>query len=136
MTFERITDIAIFYEFSKGDKTLYRDANYLRAEAHWNKDKLFMEKTTGGEGAYAVTLRKTYCRLLYIVVNPTARGRGIGKAMMRRLIKVCRARGLRKITLRCNKENGIAEFYKQFGGKITGAKDGDWEMEIPVCFTS
>jgi len=58
-----------------------------------------------------------------LVVLPEYRGRGIGKAILRQILKLCRERGIGWIALIA--EGGSGEFYRRHG---FGVEEGDIPM--------
>lgn len=118
-----------------GSPSLKKEASYLQTAKFFGKGKFKCGVIEGGLGFYAGTAGKSHFRLVSIAVAKQHHGKGYGTAMMFELIEQCRRRGIKKITLRTNKHETAANFYKKFGGKIVGTNGDDWEMEIPICFT-
>ncbi|WP_069650331.1 ribosomal protein S18-alanine N-acetyltransferase [Caloranaerobacter ferrireducens] len=60
-----------------------------------------------------------------IAVHPNFRGLGIGNLLVEGLIKICRERGINRMTLEVRKSNKIAQsLYKKFGFKECGIRPG------------
>lgn len=118
-----------------GSPSLKRELAYLRKAEFYGKEKFKCGAIAGGVGFYVGTLGKSRFRLVSIAVVKQHQGKGYGAALMFDLIQNCRKRGIKKITLRTNRHEKAANFYKKFGGKIVGINGDDWEMEIPICFT-
>ena len=138
VTFERVYDLKLFMEIAaeSGNKTLADETDYLRTAKFYGKKKFVSEIINGGAGFYAGVIAKKHFRLIEIAVRESEQGKGYGKEMMWRIIRQCRKRGIEKITLRINRVESAAGFYKRFGGVITGNNGEDYEMEIRICFTS
>ena len=83
-------------------------------------------------GFFAGLICKDHFRLYEIAVENEYKGKGYGKIMLLRVKKICWEHGLTRITLRTSKEENAVNFYRKFGGKITGQKKNDWEMELKV----
>ncbi len=120
---------------ASGSPSLLAEEPYLRRAKFYGKDKFICEMIEN-KAFYAGTVAKTHFRLVGIAVSKEAQGRGYGTVMMKRIIAICRKRGLKTITLRTNRNETAANFYKKFGGKVVGVKENDYEMEVRVCFTS
>lgn len=118
-----------------GSPSLKKEAAYLRTAKFFGKGKFKCGIISGGAGFYAGTLNKEHFRLVSIAVVEKEHGKGYGTAMMLEIIKQCRRRKIKKITLRTNRQEQAVNFYKKFGGKIVGINGEDYEMEIPICFT-
>lgn len=120
---------------ASGSTALIQESRYLRRAKFYAKGKFWCE-ILGDIAFYAGTIGKSHFRLIEIAVRKEYQGRGYGRRMMWRIFGLCRKRGLSKITLRTSREESAVDFYKKFGGIIVGQKDGDYEMEIKVCFTA
>ena len=130
-------DEKLFKEIAQqsGAPSLVKDAVYIRTERFYYKSG-FVSFAIGDQAFFAGVVGKEYFRLFIIAVRKQSQGKGYGKAMMHRIIQLCKKRGLHKITLRTNRNENAVSFYKRYGGRIIGIKGDDYEMEIQVCFTS
>ena len=129
-------DIKAIKEIAKasGSPTLPQETGYLE-RAKFYAGRKFRCEMYGDICFYAGTIGKKHFRLIEIAVRQEEQGKGYGRRMMKRLIFMCRKNGIEKITLRANRSESAVDFYKRFGGRITGIKGDDYEMEIPLCFT-
>ena len=139
VTFKRDYDAKLFRQIAKesGSYAVLSEVEYIRT-ARWQAgEKKFVSELIGdGLGFYAGTIQKKHFRLVMIAIRESEQGKGYGAKAINRIMKQSRKLGLEKITLRTSRSEGAAAFYKRFGGKITGINGDDYEMEIPVCFTS
>ena len=114
-----------------GSKSVKGSIAWLR-RAHFNNPDKFICEIADGVAFWAADICKTHMRLYEIAVREDCHGKGYGKAMLMRMLKVCKEKNLSRITFRTAKDETAVEFYKRFGGVITGDKGNDWEMEIRV----
>lgn len=130
-------DIKTIKEIAKasGSPTLARETGYLE-RAKFYAGRKFRCEIGGDICFFAGTIGKKHFRLIEIAVRKEEHGKGYGRRMMWRIISICRKNGLRKITLRTNRNENSINFYKKFGGKIIGIEGNDYEIEVPLCFTS
>ena len=104
---------------------------FLRKSAFETPEKFYCE-IIDEVCFFAGYVGKESFRLYEIAVENEYKGRGYGRIMMFRLRKLCSKKGISKITLRTSKDENAVSFYRKFGGKITGQKKNDWEMELKV----
>lgn len=135
--FRKVYDLKAFNSIASdcGSEILAKETGYLDRARFFAKDK-FVSEMLGDFAFYAGTIGKNHFRLIEIAVRGGVQGKGYGRLMMNRIIQICRKHGLQKITLRTNRHEKAVNFYKRYGGRITGIKGDDYEMEIQVCFTS
>ena len=124
---QKINDIAR----NCGSKSVKSSIAWLR-RAHFNNPDKFVCEMADGVAFWAADICRTHLRLYEIAVREDCHGKGYGKVMMLRMLKYCKANNLERITFRTAKDEPAVEFYKKFGGTITGEKGNDWEMEIRV----
>lgn len=131
--FRRAYDLPVFKAIAKesGSAILEKETGYLD-RAKFFGGKQFVSEMLGDFAFYAGTIGKKHFRLIEIAVKQSEQGKGYGRLMMFRIIALCRKRGLNKITLRTNRTENAVNFYKRFGGEITGIKGEDYEMEILI----
>lgn len=120
---------------NSGSESASRDAAYIRTARHWGGNK-FISEAIGDFAFFIGTAGKKHFRLIEIAVRKDQQHKGYGTLMMKRIIRLCRKRKLEKITLRTSRNETAVDFYRRFGGEITGINGDDYEMEIRVCFTS
>ena len=135
--FSRIYDLDLFKSIARdcGSPALAKETGYLDRARFFAKDK-FIAEAISDFAFYAGTIGKKHFRLIEIVVRKDQQHKGYGTLMMKRIIRLCRKRKLEKITLRTSRNETAVDFYRRFGGEITGINGDDYEMEIRVCFTS
>lgn len=114
--------------------SLIKDAAYIRTARFYYKSG-FISYAIGDEAFFAGAIGKGYFRLFIIAVRKRSQGKGYGRMMMHRIIHLCKRHRAKKITFRVNRYEDAVNFYKRYGGKVTGIKGDDYEMEIQVCFT-
>ncbi|HPT95552.1 MAG TPA: ribosomal protein S18-alanine N-acetyltransferase [Microbacteriaceae bacterium] len=65
-----------------------------------------------------------------IAVSPEARGRGIGRALMGRMIALARERGVREVFLEVRADNDVAQnLYRSLGFEELGVRPGYYQPE-------
>lgn len=114
-----------------GSKSVKSSISFLERMNYLSPDKLVCE-VIDDVGFYGACICKKHLRLYEIAVREDAHKQGYGKVMMMRMVKLCRQKGLEKITFRTAKNETAVEFYKKLGAVITGEKGEDWEMELRV----
>lgn len=119
-----------------GVKSLYKQRSYLGVAKYRAKPGRFVCIMRGTDGFAAGTIGKHHFRLIDIAVRQEHQGKGYGTELMVAVVQMCKKKQLAKITFRTNRHETAPDFYKKFGGKIIGTKGEDYEMEIPLCFTS
>ncbi len=125
------TDIKKAEQIAKESGSEAVNNQYLR-KAKFNGGKNFAIEFIGEVGFYAGIYGKNHFRLIEIAVKKSEQGKGYGKKLLQRIAYQCRKRGIHKITLRTRKNESAKDFYKKYGGKITGTIDDDYEMEIKI----
>jgi ribosomal-protein-alanine N-acetyltransferase len=72
-------------------------------------------------GYVVLCVRGARAELVSIAVRPQFRRKGIGDALLRRVIRIARRRGVARVSLTVRVENqDAAAFYRRFGFKRTG----------------
>ena len=114
-----------------GNKSARDAVAYLR-RAHYNNRESFVCELFDDVAFYAGSVGKDHFRLYEMAVKEEYRGKGYGKAMLVRIKKICKEKGVSKITLRTSREDGAAGFYRKGGAIVVGRKGEDIEMEIAI----
>lgn len=79
--------------------------------------------------------------LYHIAVEPEARTRGIGRALLDTLLQVARQAGSTRIVLKCPVDLQANQFYGQYGFQLVETLNGrkralnEWVLEIEVAGT-
>lgn len=114
-----------------GSKSVKGSIAYLR-RANFNNPSKFVCEFIDEVAFFAGSICRSHFRLYEIAVLSEYQGQKYGMACMMRIIKLCKEKGLDRITLRVSKSEGALGFYKKYGGTIVGDKQEDWEVEIKV----
>ena len=126
-------DKALVKEICKncGSKNVKNTYSYLDVANYQAKDKFICESIDDC-CFFAGIVCKKHFRLIEIAVKEEAQRKGYGTALLLRLKKICREKGLQKITFRVAKDETAVNFYKKKGGVIAGEKGTDYEMEMKL----
>ena len=111
---------------SKNVKSTY---SYLDVANYRSKENFFCE-IIDDCSFFAGIICKNHFRLIETAVISDCQSKGYGSLMIIRMKKICKSKGLKKITLRTSKEETAFEFFLKQGGTIVGEKGNDYEMEI------
>lgn len=114
-----------------GARSVKGSIQYLRLPFYRGGNSFICE-VFDGVAFFAGTMCKKHFRLYEMAVKTEVQKKGYGKIMVIRMKQLCKKKGAEKITLRTSKEETAIEFYKKVGGRITGEKDNDYEVEITV----
>lgn len=69
---------------------------------------------------------------LALAILPEHRSKGIGSALLERLIVDLRRRGMTRISLAVQKDNYALKLYQNVGFTIIGKTDEEWLMELRI----
>lgn len=112
-----------------GSKTIKQTFGYLQRLAYFDKSKLLF-RIFDETAFFAGTLNKNHIRVIAIAVSQNGQRKGMGRAIMYRVMKRARMHGISEITLRTSKTEQGLYFWRALGAVITGEKGADWEMKL------
>ncbi len=69
---------------------------------------------------------------LAIGVEPGARGRGVGTALLEALIECARQQKLRRLSLSVESDNPALRLYQRLGFRRHGQAEGAWTLVLPL----
>ncbi len=88
-------------------------------------------------GYVVISYREEEAKIMSLAVKKEFRGKGIGKMLLREIIKKARSRGVKRLTLEVRISNRIArELYKKMGFEIAGVIESyysDGESAYLMC---
>lgn len=125
------------------DKQLVHDICYQSGSAVTKKSYTFigsmmhfgvksMSEVVNDEGFYFVTRGRTHCRLIEIAFKKESQGKGLGKALLNRLLTRMKCENIKKLTFRTPIAENAKDFWLHMGAEITGINGNDFEMEINI----
>lgn len=121
--------------YNCGSKTAKQSYNFFRRINYATRGKVW-SKVWSKDGVpvafYYATRSKSHIRLIEIAVREEYQGQGIGKKMLFRLLSRMKEHGMTTLTFRTPTNEQAQYFWLKMGARITGLKDGDYEMELGI----
>ena len=113
-----------------GSENVKKSHAYIRT-AQWQGGKhFFCDIFEDGAAFFAGSRGQDHIRVVDLAVLLTRQHQGLGTQIMMFEIAKARSWGIRKMTLRTAMNEHGRNFWASLGGKITGRRGEDWEMEL------
>lgn len=122
-----VSDFELIKDNLKSDFDDFWSENTLKQELLNNEHIYIVAKSFEDDeivGFAGISVILDEAELMNIVVKKNKRGFGIGKALLEKIINICKENKIKILRLEVNQNNFIAiNLYKNFGFKQTGIRD-------------